>query len=236
MINRLFVSLFLTALICCGVSEVIVAQKNNTETLHWWIEGGINNSFKEAYYPATDFSQPLSNANCYVGLPFSIETRSLTSGQISGGFSFPVNKFVNLNAGIEMVSIRDEIITDRDSVRHNMDSLFSFFIEKNNTIYFPLSLGASAEFRRMNIEARFAFPLLNINHKNGFDKSSERSISNSTAVWNMHFPAIIIRGKLGYHLSEKVELFCMYSRNFSKEIAYDNHYSLGIQYSFIQNK
>ena len=235
MIDRIFVSLFLTALICCGFSEVVVAQKNNTESPHYWIEAGINSSFKHTYYPATDFSQPLPNVNYALGYPFGITEKQRLSWQAEGGYTFKCNNNMSMECGAGVLSMRKIRSAGKDSVREYYDTSGLIYPYKSliNESDFFLLFNIRYGWKKFRLSYGFTLPALSIRHIKSENLFSEDKSTSVNSLFQMKFPTMLFRGGIGYCVSKRIEFKFMYILCTNDELLYKYNYNIGIRYSFI---
>ena len=235
MINRLFALSFLTALICCGVSEVVVAQKNNTETLHWWIEGGINSSFKKTYAPGLPPGQPNPYSLNSINLPFGVNEQQNLSWQAEGGYTFKCNKNMSLECGAGVLSMRKTRTAGKDSVREYYDTTGFIYPYKSQTNESDLFLLLNVRYgwKKFRLTYGFAWPVLSIRHIKSENILSEEKNTSVNSLFQMKFPTMLFRGGIGYCVSKRIEFKFMYILCTNDELLYKYNYNIGIRYSFI---
>ncbi len=208
---------------------LISVSQNDIESSPFWVEAGINNSFSYSYNSPVLQSTPFSTYR-----PFGTHQKSLYAFHFSVGWNKYLNDKLSLQLGIESLFTRRKTYSDIDSVTSFYDTT-GFLLSHKSThryIAFQLPIILNYYFNDFNISLGLSIPF-NICYKGKYQNVLEAdTYSYNNWLWNISFPSVLIKLRLGWSFLPKYNTFIEYSRYSNNTLLSSNLYTLGLRYHF----
>lgn len=195
----------------------------------FWVEAGINNSFSYSYFGPVLQTTPFSTYH-----PFGVHQKSLYGYHFSIGWNKYLKDKLSLQLGIESLFTGRKTYSDIDSVTCYYDTTGFLLPHKSTHRYIAIQLPIiiNYHFNDFNISLGLSIPFYTC-YKAAYNNILEvDTYTGHDWLWNLRFPSVFIKLRLGWSFLPKWNTFIEYSKYSNNSLLSSNLYTLGLRYHF----
>ncbi len=208
----------------------LYGQSDTTKIVLWWLEAGVNNSFKYSYSPPSWGS---TNPNM-VNWPVGVHASSLFGGSLSGGFSKQIVSNLYFETGLGVVLHRYNTYSDADSVKDYCDStgdIMAYNVDANK-VTSQVHIALCYSVNRFSFALGANIPVFIIDSYLYTYTSYTKKFTSHQWLWDYPFPSVWLGCSIGYKILPQFEIKGSYNWFTSKTFRYRRDFSLGCRYNF----
>ncbi len=206
------------------------SQENDTETLSFWLQVGVDNSFRYLNFPK---NTSIYNYSSYYGVtPVDFYSKSQFGGAFSGGLEFSINSKCNLASGVQLQQFWQKRIGDQDSIRNYYDTTGNNFYYSSNSNLIVLSFPVSLEYRFRNFQFQtgIGIPVMLYYIFDGKSPAGFVKESHFSYFWDYPFPFISLNAGIGLFVKPDVKIVFSFDYYTRKELLDRRLFALSLCY------